>query len=88
LNLTYPQALAAREEVLRPVTRDGQLAKFPQLPTSGGRTGGRRNPGRMDGMTWNADSFVCAEQVLGFPSGTMDLSETVDLEEGKLNDDL
>jgi len=26
-------------------------------------TGGRRNPGRGDGQTWNGDSFICAGQV-------------------------
>ena len=26
-------------------------------------TGGRRNPGRGDGQTWNGDSFICASQV-------------------------
>ena len=26
-------------------------------------TGGRRNPGRGDGQTWNGDSFVCASQI-------------------------
>ncbi|THU98155.1 hypothetical protein K435DRAFT_38290 [Dendrothele bispora CBS 962.96] len=39
--------------------------KMLQPPTSGGRTGGRRNPGRMDGMAWKADSFICPEHVVG-----------------------
>ena len=26
-------------------------------------TGGRRNPGRGDGQTWNGDSFICASQI-------------------------
>ncbi|KAE9396712.1 hypothetical protein BT96DRAFT_996486 [Gymnopus androsaceus JB14] len=28
----------------------------------------RRNPGRMDGVRWNADSFICPENVDGFES--------------------
>jgi len=26
-------------------------------------TGGRRNPGRGDGQTWNSDSFICPGQI-------------------------
>ena len=26
-------------------------------------TGGRRNPGRGDGQTWNGDSFICAGRI-------------------------
>jgi len=27
------------------------------------KTGGRRNPGRNDGLTWNGDSFICADRI-------------------------
>ncbi|THU98153.1 hypothetical protein K435DRAFT_777654, partial [Dendrothele bispora CBS 962.96] len=55
--------LAARKEAREALNRDGQPMKMLQPPTSGGRTGGRRNPGRMDGMAWKADSFICPQNV-------------------------
>lgn len=41
----------------------------------------RRNPGRMDGVQWNGDSFVCARQVDG------DVTRTYDVRVGAREDD-
>ncbi|KAJ7197908.1 hypothetical protein GGX14DRAFT_700160 [Mycena pura] len=53
--LTYPEAVARAKER---ATADG-------IKPSGPTDGGRRNPGRMDGVTWNGDSFVSPGHVDG-----------------------
>lgn len=40
----------------------------------------RRNPGRMDGVQWNGDSFVCARQVDGDVTRVR-IHDSVDVEE-------
>jgi len=39
------------------------LQREHSVPSAHSNTGGRRNPGRGDGQTWNGDSFICAGQV-------------------------
>lgn len=53
--LTYPEAIARAKER---ATADG-------IKPSGPTEGGRRNPGRMDGVTWNGDSFVSPGHIDG-----------------------
>ena len=54
--MRYVDAIQARKEA--------QIeAGVKQLYTKVGV--GRRNPGRMDGVKWNGDSFVCAVRVDG-----------------------
>jgi len=40
-----------------------QLHREYSVSSAHSNTGGRRNPGRGDGQTWNGDSFICADQI-------------------------
>jgi hypothetical protein len=53
--LSYPAAIAVTK------AKDAEAGKKVQKPAGIVR----RNPGRMDGVLWNGDSFVCARQVEG-----------------------
>jgi hypothetical protein len=56
-----------------PATRETAYRAHNELPhrlqrdysasSAHSNTGGRRNPGRGDGQTWNGDSFICAGQI-------------------------
>ncbi|KAJ7093513.1 hypothetical protein C8R44DRAFT_890733 [Mycena epipterygia] len=61
--LSYRAAIAATK------AKDAEDGKKVERPT--GLI--RRNPGRMDGVQWNGDSFVCARQVDGDVTRPLDV---------------
>ncbi|KAJ7749413.1 hypothetical protein B0H16DRAFT_1551408 [Mycena metata] len=75
--LTYPAAIAATKK------REEEEGKKVEKPVGIIR----RNPGRMDGVQWNGDSFVCAQQVDGDVSRPSDAGTWDEEEHNILADD-
>lgn len=75
--LTYPAAIAATKK------REEEEGKKVEKPVGIIR----RNPGRMDGVHWNGDSFVCAQQVDGDVSRPSDAGAWDEEEHNTLADD-
>ncbi|KAK7046188.1 peptide hydrolase [Favolaschia claudopus] len=55
------KGLSFKEAILANKVKDEEEAKKFEKPVGGMR----RNPGRMDGVQWNGDSFVCTRQIDG-----------------------